>query len=73
MDDFVKSVIAHILGGESEPAEPGMHSAQTQTAEIYRPNYQRTKNNAQGRFVCIDTEPGDYKGDSFCKKCEGRE
>ena len=60
MDEFVKSVVEHMLGtgGKPETVEP-QQNINEQT--IYRPNYQRNKRGVQpiqqSVFYCVDTEP----------------
>lgn len=65
MDEFVKSVVEHILGTDGQTEMPQtQNTLNTQKQTIYRPNYQRNKNEAQVRitssnvFYCVDTEPG---------------
>lgn len=63
MDEFVKSVVEHIIGTgeESKHYTSGQQGEETQpehpsgiqNQEIYRPNYQRNKK----MFYCVETQP----------------
>lgn len=62
MDEFVKSVVEHIIGTDRETDPIQVQSQKnTQNQTIYRPNYQRNKRgaqfNQQSAFYCVDTEP----------------
>ncbi len=57
MDEFVKSVVAHIVGGERDEEQP----IQAQQQTLYRPNYQRNRKGGgcvrNDAFYCVDIEP----------------
>lgn len=72
MDEFVKSVVGHIMGKETAESYKEYRGRDSQSiyekegdgqAAIYRPNYQRRKENERtiqsGTFLCVDTEPED--------------
>ena len=64
MDEFVKSVVEHIIGtGRETESIQTQNQENTHNKTIYRPNYQRNKRELgvqprqQGAFYCVDTEP----------------